>query len=262
MDGSNEVIKTLYLDGLPPDVRDREVFNLFRLCPGYESYKTKESKDPERLGRIAFISFTTRQSASNAIQLLNGTYFDPLMPEYVLMARFAKSNSKVKRPVDFDPQEKRKRMNEIPSPSGYNMTWVDPYAPYSPPGFGFGQPNMMPQHMIMGSFGTSVRQPLGQTPCNTIFVRGFNSAVTTQNNLISIFGSINGFVRLKLGNKPGQAFVEYAQISDAQAAQGQFNGFQSEWGQLHVSFAKDPMKAGSSSPVSPPDHSMSQLGRH
>lgn len=101
-------IRTLFITGLPVDVREREIHNLFRLVKGYEGCKLilKPGKAP-----VAFATFLDRDSASvgqaalqvspslSAFLLSQGVRFDPEQIQS-LRIEFAKSNSKTKRLLD------------------------------------------------------------------------------------------------------------------------------------------------------------------
>ncbi|EKX54136.1 hypothetical protein GUITHDRAFT_100384 [Guillardia theta CCMP2712] len=64
---------SLFLSGIPYDCRAREIYNMFRLFPGFR-YSTLH-----RNGKIlvAFVTFETPDQAINAGRQVNGTRFDP-----------------------------------------------------------------------------------------------------------------------------------------------------------------------------------------
>ncbi|KAF3780390.1 Cell wall integrity protein [Nymphaea thermarum] len=123
-----EPIKTIFISGLPDDVKPREIHNLFRRRYGFESCQLKytgrgdqvhfSSSSPEsvplivlgtpflrilrlrpQLGLlvVAFATFFDHQSAMAAMEALNGTIFDPLTGG-TLHIELARSNSRTKRP--------------------------------------------------------------------------------------------------------------------------------------------------------------------
>mmetsp|Transcript_20700 Transcript_20700/g.34093 ORF Transcript_20700/g.34093 Transcript_20700/m.34093 type:complete len:153 (+) Transcript_20700:690-1148(+) len=82
-----EEVRTLFVSGLPHDVREREVWNAFRLFQGFESARMN--------GRmpVAFVAFVDQASALAARQKMTGVRFDPDSPS-ILRIELAKSNSK------------------------------------------------------------------------------------------------------------------------------------------------------------------------
>ncbi|KAG5528632.1 hypothetical protein RHGRI_029347 [Rhododendron griersonianum] len=91
---SHDQVRTLFVAGLPEDVKPREIYNLFHEFPGYESShlrSTTSSSQP-----FAFAVFMDQQSAVAAIQALNGMVFD-LEKGSTLYVDLAKSNSRSKR---------------------------------------------------------------------------------------------------------------------------------------------------------------------
>ncbi|CAI9110203.1 OLC1v1010193C3 [Oldenlandia corymbosa var. corymbosa] len=90
---SHDEVRTLFIAGLPEDVKAREIYNLFREFPGYESshLRTNASTQP-----FAFAVFVDQQSAVMALHSLNGMVFD-LEKGSTLYIDLAKSNPRSKR---------------------------------------------------------------------------------------------------------------------------------------------------------------------
>lgn len=91
-----EEVRTVFVSGLPMDVRPRELYNLFRFHPGFEGstirMSAKPGKNPTPVG---FVTFESREQAKKAITNLQGLKFDPDMPS-TLRLEYAKSNTKNK----------------------------------------------------------------------------------------------------------------------------------------------------------------------
>ncbi|XP_028832686.1 RNA-binding protein with multiple splicing-like [Denticeps clupeoides] len=88
--GSDEEVRTLFVSGLPLDIKPRELYLLFRPFKGYEGSLIKlTSKQP-----VGFVSFDSRSEAEAAKNALNGVRFDPEIPQ-TLRLEFAKTNTKV-----------------------------------------------------------------------------------------------------------------------------------------------------------------------
>ncbi|TSL54328.1 RNA-binding protein with multiple splicing [Bagarius yarrelli] len=88
--GSEEEVRTLFVSGLPLDIKPRELYLLFRPFKGYEGSLIKlTSKQP-----VGFVSFDSRAEAEAAKNALNGVRFDPEIPQ-TLRLEFAKANTKM-----------------------------------------------------------------------------------------------------------------------------------------------------------------------
>lgn len=83
-------VRTLFVSGLPLDIKPRELYLLFRPFQGYEGSLIKfTSKQP-----VGFVSFDSRSEAEAAKNALNGVRFDPDIPQ-TLRLEFAKANTKM-----------------------------------------------------------------------------------------------------------------------------------------------------------------------
>ncbi|KAJ8411093.1 hypothetical protein AAFF_G00181280 [Aldrovandia affinis] len=72
-----EEVRTLFVSGLPLDIKPRELYLLFRPFKGYEGSLIKlTSKQP-----VGFVSFDSRSEAEAAKNALNGVRFDPEIPQ-------------------------------------------------------------------------------------------------------------------------------------------------------------------------------------
>ncbi|KAK6294172.1 RNA-binding protein, mRNA-processing factor 2a [Coregonus clupeaformis] len=85
-----EEVRTLFVSGLPVDIKPRELYLLFRPFKGYEGSLIKlTSKQP-----VGFVTFDNRTGAEAAKNALNGIRFDPECPQ-TLRLEFAKANTKM-----------------------------------------------------------------------------------------------------------------------------------------------------------------------
>ncbi|CAH9095932.1 unnamed protein product [Cuscuta epithymum] len=87
-------VRTLFIAGLPEDVKPREIYNLFHEFPGYESSHLRSPTSNTQ--PFAFAVFVDQQSALAAMYELNGLVFD-LEKGSILFIDLAKSNSRSKR---------------------------------------------------------------------------------------------------------------------------------------------------------------------
>merc|ERR1711865_933951 len=86
---SEEAIFTLHITGLPPDVKTREIFSLFRSVRGYEFCNLRSTAS----GVSAFATFLNSECAGAALAQFDGQVFDP-DTGVKLKLEFAKSNSR------------------------------------------------------------------------------------------------------------------------------------------------------------------------
>uniref|UniRef100_A0A8C4TFH6 RNA binding protein, mRNA processing factor 2 n=1 Tax=Erpetoichthys calabaricus TaxID=27687 RepID=A0A8C4TFH6_ERPCA len=88
--GGVVTVRTLFVSGLPVDIKPRELYLLFRPFKGYEGSLIKlTSKQP-----VGFVTFDSRSGAEAAKNALNGIRFDPENPQ-TLRLEFAKANTKM-----------------------------------------------------------------------------------------------------------------------------------------------------------------------
>jgi len=218
--GGGDEVRTLFISGLPDDVKEREIHNLFRLVPGYEGCKlTSVNRGP-----VAFASFTDRNSASVGQSYLDGIKFDPNYPT-TLRIEFAKSNSITKRLIEEDTYQNTKR---------FRTQYTRPLVPI------FSLPSTETRGTDTHRKGGDPNRP----PCTTLFVTNIDSQ-TTEEDLAHIFGSVPGFKRLRLPGQEGRrgrnAFVEYADIPSAQSALYSLQTYPLGSCYLRIEFAKSKM---------------------
>ncbi|XP_056595619.1 RNA-binding protein, mRNA-processing factor 2a isoform X1 [Triplophysa dalaica] len=92
-----EEVRTLFVSGLPVDIKPRELYLLFRPFKGYEGSLIKlTSKQDTWYGfqPVGFVTFDSRSGAEAAKNALNGIRFDPESPQ-TLRLEFAKANTKM-----------------------------------------------------------------------------------------------------------------------------------------------------------------------
>ncbi|KAM7483830.1 hypothetical protein LguiB_008413 [Lonicera macranthoides] len=87
-------ISTVFVSGLPDDVKAREIHNLFRRRPGFDYCQLKYTGRGNQV--VAFATFVNHQSAMAALHSLNGAKFDPQTGS-TLHIELARTNSRRKR---------------------------------------------------------------------------------------------------------------------------------------------------------------------
>nr|CAD1827724.1 unnamed protein product [Ananas comosus var. bracteatus] len=253
---SPDEVRTLFVAGLPGDVRPREIYNLFREFPGYESSHLRNSGKSSQA--YAFAVFRDQQSAIAAMHALNGMIFD-LEKEYSLHVDLARSNSRSKRSRADDgvaySSDKRLRGS-----TAYSRGLPDSGAGSNihMPGMGNSaySLNGYPSTQSRGIFGQEsddrdLRKsspptfaPQDNPPCPTIFVANLGPTCS-QEELAQVFSRCPGFVKLKMQNKSGApvAFVDFKDVNSSAAALNRLQGtilYSSEEG-MRLEYAKSRM---------------------
>ncbi|KAK6923070.1 RNA recognition motif domain, partial [Dillenia turbinata] len=227
---SSDQVRTLFIAGLPEDVKPREIYNLFREFPGYESSHLRRatlSTQP-----FAFATFRDQQSALAAIHALNGMVFD-LERESTLYIDLAKSNSRSKRSRTDEGrfgQDKRAKTSPAllaaPTDSGIGSVHL--------PGMGNSAHNTT-AYPSTQSYGNVVgRAAIGAVasklsnsaapPCPTLFVANLGPTCSEQ-ELIQVFSRLPGFLKLKMQHSYG-APVAFVDFQDTTCSTGALNSLQ------------------------------------
>eukprot|EP01123_Difflugia_compressa_P014496 TRINITY_DN757_c0_g1_i3.p1 TRINITY_DN757_c0_g1~~TRINITY_DN757_c0_g1_i3.p1 ORF type:complete len:382 (+),score=84.55 TRINITY_DN757_c0_g1_i3:54-1199(+) len=252
----DDEIRTLFARGLPSDIREREIHNLFRFFAGYEGCILNEnpSKQP-----VAFVSFNSRELALRALRYLQDVRLD-LASTTTLRLSFAKSNSKTKRlsPEDLFPAEHNRFTSTlIPPPPSSTSLYGSPstlvgtlnapsyYSPhYTQYGASSGYaPVPWMRHNVgtRGSQGTRNQQQQNTTvaPCSTLFVANIHPEVP-ERDLARLFKVVPGFQRLKMSQKNGLpiCFVEYNDVQNSTTALNSFQGFMMGPSPIRIDYAR------------------------
>uniref|UniRef100_A0A8C4NP53 RRM domain-containing protein n=1 Tax=Eptatretus burgeri TaxID=7764 RepID=A0A8C4NP53_EPTBU len=90
---SDDEVRTLFISGLPMDIKPRELYLLFRPYKGYVGSLLKSTtKQP-----VGFVMFDKRPNAEKALNSLNGVRFDPESPR-TMRLEFARANTRSGKP--------------------------------------------------------------------------------------------------------------------------------------------------------------------
>lgn len=225
-------VRTLFVAGLPPDVKSREIYNLFREFPGYESSHLRTSSSTTQ--PFAFAVFLDQQSAVGAMHALNGLVFD-LEKNSTLHIDLAKSNSRSKRSRTDDGRSgSEKRIKGYSAfPGGNSDSGVD--SMYMP-GMGNSAYNTIgyPSTQSHGSFdggavnySTAAKHntPRNVTPCPTLFVASLGPTASEQ-ELVQVFSRCPGYLKLKMQKMHGSpvAFVDFQDTASSSGALAHLQG--------------------------------------
>ncbi|XP_018824461.1 U1 small nuclear ribonucleoprotein A isoform X1 [Juglans regia] len=239
LQASHDEVRTLFVAGLPEDVKAREIYNLFREFPGYESSHLRTPTETSQ--PFAFAVFSDQQSAIVAMHGLNGMVFD-LEKGSTLYIDLAKSNSRSKRPRTDDERfgsDKKARGSAFPrgTPDSAGLGSIHM------PGMGNSAYNTIgyPSAQSPGNFdGRTVNETAANlhnppppgvpqnaqnaTSCPTLFVANLGPTCTEQ-ELIQVFSRCPGFLKLKMQNSYG-APVAFVDFKDTACSSGAMNHLQ------------------------------------
>ncbi|KAL6560035.1 hypothetical protein OROGR_005152 [Orobanche gracilis] len=182
----SDEVRTIFISGLPEDVKERELHNLLRWLPGYEASQVN-CKGEHPMG---FALFATAHYALAAKDALQDMVFDS-ESKTVLHTEMAKKNLFVKRGIvaDSNAYDQSKRMRtggdythtsystfpiHTPPPAmwapyGYMSPAPPPYDPYA----GYAVPPVpipAPAPVPAPSSYVPVQNTKDNTPCNTLFI--------------------------------------------------------------------------------------------
>lgn len=273
---SDDEVRTLFVSGLPIDVKPREIYLLFRGFKGYEGSLLKlTDKQGKTQSPVAFVTFENREQAEEAKASLQGVRFDP-DASLTLRLEFARSNTKVSKPVNkqavlaphFFPREPQFIPADFAA-AGFFPTPPEPSLAYPAPIFNDIMVAAATAHNPFNHHPTIIQQlqgfpqhhpiiplpsptvPLGDItgnlPCTTLFVANLEKGCTEQ-QLREIFARTNGFRRLKIHDKGSGSpvcFVEYQDVQTAILAKHFLTGTimppGEKAGGIRIEFAKSKM---------------------
>lgn len=262
-DNEQEEVRTLFVSGLPTNVRSREIYLLFRAYKGYEGFQLKLTDKQGKPSPVAFVTFLTREDAEECKKNLQCVRFDPEVNQ-TLRTEFAKTNTKVNKMAyrNHISTPKTVAPHEALTPldlTGHSFfasepLWHHARIPYGDsPSSPLPSPLPSPLHSpIINHFPPTVQHhvyqpmhaaalqpnafslrpapimtsPQDSTICSTLFVANFGKTCT-EIDIHNIFSRTQGFKKVKLLNK-GNApccFVEYQDIFSAAQAMNMLQGY-------------------------------------
>ncbi|XP_057971929.1 uncharacterized protein LOC131160339 isoform X2 [Malania oleifera] len=232
-------VRTLFIAGLPEDVKPREIYSLFREFPGFESSHLRTPTETSQ--PFAFAVFVDQQSAITAMQALNGMVFD-LEKGSTLYIDLAKSNSRSKRSRTTD-DERSGFDKKIKASAAYSRGTPDSgvgsvhlpgmvnsayntigYPSTQSHGSFEGLAGSETNTMKSNTFSTS-HVPQSVTPCPTLFVANLGPTCTEQ-ELTQVFSRCLGFLKLKMQSTYGSpvAFVDFQDTASSTEALNNLQG--------------------------------------
>eukprot|EP00271_Cylindrocystis_brebissonii_P011510 TRINITY_DN29350_c0_g1_i1.p1 TRINITY_DN29350_c0_g1~~TRINITY_DN29350_c0_g1_i1.p1 ORF type:complete len:398 (+),score=66.41 TRINITY_DN29350_c0_g1_i1:137-1195(+) len=272
----SDEVRTIFVLGFPPDVKERELQNLLRWWPGYEASQMS-MKGEQPMGFALFSSASMAMAARDALQNL---VFDPDLNS-VLRAEMAKKNLYVKRGVvgnptesasSFDPNKRLRTAGAFVSAGTYAApapTYVTPTPTLMQTTPNWAPQSFLPQVPAVGGYDPyssfqlpTVPNPIAQQyaplvravsapggakdnpPCNTLFIGNLGEN-TSEAELRGLFAGHRGYRQMKVlpQGKTKVCFVEMQDIPTAQAVHAAMQGLMlttSDRGAIRVQFSKNP----------------------
>ncbi|KAL0922229.1 hypothetical protein M5K25_006200 [Dendrobium thyrsiflorum] len=232
---NHDEVRTLFIAGLPDDCKSREIYNLFREFPGYQSSHLRSSTESSR--PYAFAVFADQQSAVAAMHALNSFVFD-LENESTLYIELARSNSKSAKRL-------RKGVgSNIHMPGMGNSAYSTYDYPSAQSYISFDHDDA---HEVDPKKLTALttHPPQNNPPCPTLFVANLGPACS-ERELTRMFSKYPGFLKLMLQHKKGisVAFVDFQDIACSTEALNSLQGtslFSSVGERLRIEYSKSRM---------------------
>ncbi|XP_057504192.1 uncharacterized protein LOC130787763 isoform X2 [Actinidia eriantha] len=227
-------VRTIFISGLPEDVKERELQNLLRWLPGYEASQVNfKGEHP-----MGFALFSTPQFAIAAKDALQELVFDA-ESKYVLHTEMAKKNLFVKRGIVADSnaydQSKRMRTDGDYTHTGYSSpslfhpppapVWAShgymtppPLPPYDPYG-GYPVPPVpmpAPPPVSAPNSYVHVQNIKDNPPCNTLFIGNLGENVN-EDELRGLLIMQPGFKQMKILRQERHTvcFIEFEDVNSA-----------------------------------------------
>ncbi|XP_058186883.1 uncharacterized protein LOC131303845 isoform X6 [Rhododendron vialii] len=207
---SHDQVRTLFVAGLPEDVKPREIYNLFHEFPGYES---------------SHLRSPTSSSQGMVFDLEKGS---------TLYVDLAKSNSRSKRSRIDDGKtgsEKRTKGSAsfsggIPDTAGVGSGHMPGIGNSAYNTIGYPSTQSYTNYDGRASYETTMtKQNSSATACPTIFVANLGPTCTEE-ELVQVFSSFPGFLKLKMQSTYGApvAFVDFQDTASSTEALNHLQG--------------------------------------
>ncbi|KAL6144578.1 hypothetical protein ACLB2K_055269 [Fragaria x ananassa] len=250
------VINTLFVSGLPDDVKAREIHNLFRRRPGFDSCQLKYTGRGNQV--VAFATFFNHQSAIAALHALNGVKFDPQTGS-LLHIELARSNSRRNRKpgggayVVIDKRSKKEDDNQgTSSDDGDSESEEASETDNHDSGEKSELANTKSTEAVLdpdnaiAAVNEQSEKHTDQGQCSTLFIANLGPNCT-ENELKQVLSQYPGFNVIKLRAKGGMpvAFADFEEIEQANKAMDELRGTMlpsSDRGSMHIEYARSKMR--------------------
>ncbi|KAJ3698432.1 hypothetical protein LUZ61_002137 [Rhynchospora tenuis] len=254
-------VRTIFISGLPADVKERELHNLLRWLPGFEAAQVNfKSEQP-----MGFALFSTAHHAMAAKGMLQDLVFDA-DAKSTLHIEMAKKNLFVKRTVGTDPSllDPSKRLRTVgdytpaaypgppfhpsppPPPVWGAASYLPPPAPYNPyGGYPVSPVAVQPPPAVTSPAGYApVQNTKDNAPCNTLFIGNLGENVIEE-ELRGLFSVQPGYKQMKVlrQERSTVCFIEFEDVVSASQVHQNLQGAvipSSGRGGMRIQFSKNP----------------------
>ncbi|XP_021747263.1 cell wall integrity protein scw1-like [Chenopodium quinoa] len=233
---SDDQVRTIFISGLPEDVKERELQNLLRWLPGYEASQINP-KGEHPMGFALFSSPEFAHAAKDALQVI---WFFDAESKAVLHTEMAKKNLFVKRGIvtDANAYDQSKRLRTggdfthtgyaspspfhpppapVWGPHGYSSPPPPPYDAYGgypvPP---VPMPAPTPSPVPAPSSYVPVQNTKDNPPCNTLFIGNLGENIN-EDELRGLFSIQPGYKQMKVLRQERHTvcFIEFEDLNSA-----------------------------------------------
>ncbi|XP_058728733.1 cell wall integrity protein scw1 [Vicia villosa] len=230
---STEEVRTIFITGLPEDVKEREIQNLLRWLPGFEASQLNFKAEKP----MGFALFSSPHQAIAAKDILQEMLFDH-ESKSVLHTEMAKKNLFVKRGADAGAFDQSKRLRtagnythtayvtpspfhppppSVWGPHGYMAPPPPPpaYDPYA--GYPVAPVPMPAQVSIAApSSYVPVQNTKDNPPCNTLFIGNLGENINEE-EVRGLFTVQPGFKQMKILRQERHTvcFIEFEDLNSA-----------------------------------------------
>ncbi|TYH48486.1 hypothetical protein ES332_D10G070000v1 [Gossypium tomentosum] len=256
-DQDRNLINTLFVSGLPDDVKAREIHNLFRRRAGFDYCQLKYTGRGNQV--VAFATFLNHPSAIAAMHALNGVKFDPQAGS-VLHIELARSNSRRKRKpgsgpyVVIDNRTKGSANTQETSSDDGDSDTEEPS--------GAEDADASNKDELKTVKSDTVQDPENSVPaaneqlertidegaqaCSTLFIANLGPNCT-EYELKQVLSKYPGFNMLKIRAKGGMpvAFADFEQVEQATKVMTDLQSSllpSSDRGGMHIEYARSKMR--------------------
>ncbi|XP_042375731.1 RNA-binding protein with multiple splicing-like [Zingiber officinale] len=261
-------VRTIFITGLPGDVKERELHNLLRWLPGFEASQINYKAELP----MGFALFSTAQHALAAKDAIQDLVFDSDM-DSVLHTEMAKKNLFVKRAVgsessSLDQSKRLRTAGDYTTHAGYATppfhpppppppppppVWAtpsyiashppatyDPYGGYPIPQVAMPTPAPMPAPNRYAPVQNTKDNP----PCNTLFIGNLGENVNEE-EVKALFSVQSGFKQMKILRQERNTvcFIEFEDVVSAKNVHQNLQGAllaSSGRGGMRIQFSKNP----------------------
>ncbi|KAG4178721.1 hypothetical protein ERO13_A10G061100v2 [Gossypium hirsutum] len=253
-DQDRNLINTLFVSGLPDDVKAREIHNLFRRRAGFDYCQLKYTGRGNQV--VAFATFLNHQSAIAAMHALN---FDPQAGS-VLHIELARSNSRRKRKPGSGPYVVID--NRIKASANTQETSSDDGDSDTEEPSGAEDADASNKDELKTVKSDTVQDPENSVPaaneqlertidegaqaCSTLFIANLGPNCT-EYELKQVLSKYPGFNMLKIRAKGGMpvAFADFEQVEQATKVMTDLQSSllpSSDRGGMHIEYARSKMR--------------------